>query len=167
MFAAVLRFQIIKKYICWEYIKQRMSSWPKMCLETIVGKYENPVFLSFLCYESCKVAALIFRTPIQVWFFSCSHTFLLYVRIPFRSPEPLQMQRANPETKTIAETNGWLFVGGFYIGSLEYCRDYFCGSLSECKHVRGSIKVPDDKKYICWEHIKQCMSSWSKCVWKQ
>ena len=143
MFAAVVRFEKIKKYTRWGNIKQSMFWWPKMCLETS--------FLSFLCYESCKVAALIFRTPIQVWFFSCSHTFLLYVRIPFRSPEPLQMQRANPETKTIAETNGWLFVGGFYIGSLEYCRDYFCGSLSECKHVRGSIKVPDNKKYIFGE----------------
>ena len=25
------------------------------------------------------------------------------------------------------------------------CRDYFCGSLSGCKHVRGSIKFPDNK----------------------
>jgi len=35
-------------------------------------------------------------TPsIPIWFLSCSHTFPLYVRIPFRSPELLQLQRAN------------------------------------------------------------------------
>ena len=35
----------------------------------------------------------------------------------------------------------------FHMGSLHCCRDYFCGSLSGCKHVRGSIKFPDNTKF--------------------
>ena len=50
----------------------------------------------------------------------------------------------------------------FYIGSLQCCRDCFCGSLSGCKHVRGSIGVQQwararRKHHACAEKFRKHM----------
>ena len=50
----------------------------------------------------------------------------------------------------------------FYIGSLQCCRDCFCGSLSGCRHVRGSIGVQQwararRKHHACAEKFRKHM----------
>ena len=60
----------------------------------------------------------------------------------------------------------WLtvFCCGFYVGSLSCCRDYFCGSFSWCKPVRGNIKFPATKKQVFMKII-MCLENNSRENW--